>query len=172
MNAIPPKGQMPGKKGPGQAADGVRLTMDFDDEDPALLAEADSSGHGYSENDEADTPEAGAGAPHPADDLRERPRASASARREPAAHIGGTIPPLLAGIEVTLTVEVGSLHLPLRDLISVEPGQLFALDRMTSEPVSILVNARPFACGEIVAVGDRFGVRVLEILAQPPGGQG
>lgn len=84
-----------------------------------------------------------------------------------AAESGGkpanTMSPMLAGIEVRLSVEVGSLRLPLRDLMTTEPGQLFALDRMTSEPVSVLVNGKPFARGEIVAVGDRFGVRLIEI---------
>lgn len=74
------------------------------------------------------------------------------------------VPPHLAGIEVTLSVEIGSHRLPLKDLLSVDPGQLFALDRMTSDPVSILVNGKPFAQGEIVAIGDRFGVRLLDIV--------
>ena len=52
---------------------------------------------------------------------------------------------------------------------TVEPGQLFALDRMTHEPVTILVNGKPFANGEVVAMGERFGVRLLNIL---PGGAG
>lgn len=73
------------------------------------------------------------------------------------------MPPQLAGIEVTLTVEIGSHRLPLKDLLSIDPGQLFALDRMTTEPVSILVNGKSFARGEIVAIGDRFGVRILDI---------
>ena len=72
--------------------------------------------------------------------------------------------PLLAGIEVTLSVEIGSHRLPLRDLMALDPGQIFALDRMTAEPVSVLVNGRPFARGEVVAMGDRFGVRIVELL--------
>jgi len=67
-------------------------------------------------------------------------------------------------------VEVGGLNIALKDLMSVEPGQLLALDRMTSEPVSVLVNGKPFARGEIVAIGDRYGVRLLEIV--PAAGMG
>ena len=73
--------------------------------------------------------------------------------------------PLLAGIEVTLSVEIGSHRLPLRELMTVDPGQIFALDRMTNEPVCVLVNGKPFARGEIVAMGDRFGVRIVELSA-------
>ena len=76
------------------------------------------------------------------------------------------LPPLLAGIEVTLSVEIGSHHLPLAQLLSIDPGQIFALDRLTTEPVNVLVNGKPFARGEIVTVGDRYGVRLTEMEGQ------
>ncbi len=76
----------------------------------------------------------------------------------------GAVPAQLAGVEVTLSVEVGTKRLTLRELLNVEPGTLFALDRMTNEPVTVLVNGRAFAHGEIVSVDDRFGVRLVAIL--------
>jgi len=88
---------------------------------------------------------------------------AANAASNAAANAAG-IPAQLAAIEVLLSVEVGCHRLPLRDLLGVEAGQLFTLDRMTSEPVTVLVNGRPFASGEIVAIGERFGVRLLDIL--------
>ena len=80
------------------------------------------------------------------------------------AEAGAYVPAQLASIEVTLSVEIGNRLVPLRDLLTVEPGQLFALDRMTHEPVTILVNGKPFAHGEVVAMGERFGVRLLDLL--------
>jgi flagellar motor switch protein FliN/FliY len=174
MNAIPPKGQMP-----RAGNDGVRLTMDFDDEpeDGAVAAEA----HPYPEQADADgqDPPAASFAEDPGTDepapghARSAPEQPADqpARRtaRPAAAPGPQVPAALAGIEVNLSVEVGNLKLPLKDLLSVEPGRLFALDRMTSEPVTILVNGKPFARGEIVAIGERFGVRLLEIVASGHG---
>ncbi len=123
------------------------------------------------------------GPPEPAGAATGEPSPASAARRRqspPGAEPNGSVstaqpapqtpaqplamPPQLAGIEVTLTVEIGSHRLPLKDLLSIDPGQLFALDRMTTEPVSILVNGKPFAHGEIVAIGDRFGVRLLDIV--------
>ncbi|MFN3591842.1 MAG: FliM/FliN family flagellar motor switch protein, partial [Thermaurantiacus sp.] len=75
----------------------------------------------------------------------------------------GAIPPHLASIEVTVSVEVGRTTLPLGELLEVEPGQLFDLESLVDEPVSILVNGRPFATGEIMAVGERFGVRIVAL---------
>jgi len=94
---------------------------------------------------------------------RPDPAPSTGARARAAA---GDLPAHLAGIEVTLSVEIGRARLALSDLMAVEPGQLFDLDTLVSEPVSILVNGRPFATGEVLAVGDRFGVRILA-LAEP-----
>lgn len=107
-------------------------------------------------------PAATAARPHAAS----RPTArTQSARRGAAAAMGlSSVPAQLAGVEVTLSVEVGAHQLTLQDLVNVEPGQLFALDRMTDEPVTILVNGQPFAEGEVVALDDRFGVRLLAIL--------
>jgi flagellar motor switch protein FliN/FliY len=96
-----------------------------------------------------------------------RLRRARTRARERAAT--SAILPQFAEIELSLTVEVGSLSIALKDLVSVEPGQLLALDRMTSEPVSVLVNGKPFARGEIVAVGDRYGVRLLEIVSAERG---
>lgn len=81
--------------------------------------------------------------------------------RPAAAQI--SVPPHLSAIEVTLSVEVGSQRLTLADLLAVEPGQLFQLDRMTAEPVDILVNGRRFGRGEVVAMGDRYGVRLTAL---------
>lgn len=92
---------------------------------------------------------------------------AASARPGGAPRPASDLPPHLAGIEVVLSVEVGQTRLPLAELLEVQPGQLFDLDRLVSEPVSILVNGRPFATGEILALGDRFGVRLLDLVDQP-----
>ncbi len=81
-----------------------------------------------------------------------------------------SMPSQLATIEVTLSVQIGSHRLPLRDLLAISPGQLVPLDRMTTEPVDIFVNGRAFARGEVVAIGSRFGVRLLELVEAPDAG--
>lgn len=128
--------------------DAVRLTIDFDDTETDGPIEADAGG-------QAAEPVHGG-------------RAGARGGNPSAtADASGRIPPQLAGLEVVVSVEVGSRRVALRDLMAAEPGQLFPLDRSTHEPVQILVNGKPFAHGEVVAIGDRFGVRLLDLL---PGG--
>jgi flagellar motor switch protein FliN/FliY len=71
---------------------------------------------------------------------------------------------LLNDIVVEVSIELGRLKLPLRDLLSVTPGAVFELDRAADAPVDILVNGRLVARGEVVVIDGELGVRVLDVL--------
>jgi flagellar motor switch protein FliN len=68
---------------------------------------------------------------------------------------------LAVGVEVT--VEVGRTRSTFAELMKLEPGALLELDRDAHEPADILVNGKIVAHGEIVTVGDRYGVRVTTV---------
>ncbi|MEY2882528.1 MAG: hypothetical protein RL490_252 [Pseudomonadota bacterium] len=70
-------------------------------------------------------------------------------------------------ISVRLSVEVGALRMSLREVLALQPGMVHALDRRVDQPVDVLINDRLIARGEIVAIGDRFGVKLTEVV---PGG--
>jgi flagellar motor switch protein FliN/FliY len=76
------------------------------------------------------------------------------------------------GISVRLSVEVGAVRLPLRDVLALQPGAVHTLDRRVDAPVDVLINDRLIARGEIVTIGDRFGVKLTEIVAGTTGGAG
>ena len=71
---------------------------------------------------------------------------------------------MLADIDVEVTVEFGRARLELRDMLSLRRGSLVELSRGLDQPVGILANNALVAYGEIVMVGDRFGVHVQEIV--------
>ncbi|KPF79496.1 hypothetical protein IP88_01860 [alpha proteobacterium AAP81b] len=71
-------------------------------------------------------------------------------------------------ITVRLSVEVGAVRLTLREVLGLEVGTVHVLDRRVDAPVDVLVNERLIARGEIVTIGDRFGVKLTEIVAQGP----
>ncbi len=71
---------------------------------------------------------------------------------------------LLADIPVRLSVEVGSTGLPLRDLMELAEGSVVELDRQSNELLDILANGTLIAKGEVVTVGTRFGIRIVEIV--------
>jgi flagellar motor switch protein FliN/FliY len=70
------------------------------------------------------------------------------------------------GISVRLSVEVGAVKMALRDVLALQVGAVHTLDRKLDAPVDVLINERLIARGEIVSVGDRFGVRLTEIVPQ------
>jgi flagellar motor switch protein FliN/FliY len=72
---------------------------------------------------------------------------------------------LLENVEVRLTVEVGSTELKIRDLIRLNEGSIIELNRLAGEHLDILVNGSLIARGEVVMIGDRFGVRFVDIVS-------
>lgn len=71
---------------------------------------------------------------------------------------------LLQDIDVRLTVELGRKQMRLRDVLSLGENSIVELDRLTDDPLDILVNGKLIARGEVVAQGNRFAIRVLELV--------
>ena len=70
---------------------------------------------------------------------------------------------VLENIEVKLTVEVGSTELKIKDLLRLNEGSVVELDRLAGDPLDILANGVKIAKGEVVMVGERFGIRFTEV---------
>ena len=70
---------------------------------------------------------------------------------------------VLENIEVKLTVEVGSTELQIRDLLRLNEGSVVELERLAGDPLDILANGVKIAKGEVVMVGERFGIRFTEV---------
>ena len=71
---------------------------------------------------------------------------------------------VLENIDVVLSVEVGNTELKIRDLLRLNEGSVIELDRLAGDPLDIMVNGTMIAKGEVVMVGERFGVRFTEIV--------
>lgn len=70
----------------------------------------------------------------------------------------------LRDVPVPLTIELGRTRLPLQELLALAPGSLVTLGRAAHEPVDIFVGGRLYARGEVVTVGDKYGVRVIGLV--------
>jgi flagellar motor switch protein FliN/FliY len=88
--------------------------------------------------------------------------ASVSEPAVPRAKLSGT-PEYLLDVRLTVSAEVGRVQMPVRQVMALTPGSLVELQRGASEPVEILANGRCIARGEIVVIGDQFGVRITEL---------
>ncbi|MBI3819097.1 MAG: flagellar motor switch protein FliN [Planctomycetes bacterium] len=71
----------------------------------------------------------------------------------------------LLDIPVTLSVELGRVKLPLERVTQFAPGVVIELQRVAGEPVDVLVNGTPVARAEVVTVGDKYGIRIVELVS-------
>lgn len=67
-------------------------------------------------------------------------------------------------IPLKVTVELGSSRLKVKNVLELTKGSVVELDKLSGEPVDLLVNGRLMARGEVVVVNENFGVRISEIL--------
>ncbi len=72
----------------------------------------------------------------------------------------------LMDIPLNVEVVVGSTVIQIKELINLGPGSVLELDRETTEPVDVKVNGKLIAKGELVVVGERFGIRITEIYSE------
>jgi flagellar motor switch protein FliN len=68
-------------------------------------------------------------------------------------------------VPVELTVELGRTTMTIRQTLEMGPGSIVALDRMTGEPVDLLVNGHTIAQGEVVAIDEEFGLRITHVVS-------
>ena len=68
-------------------------------------------------------------------------------------------------VPVTLTLEIGRTTLPIKELLSLGQGSVIELERLIGEPHDVLVNGSLIAQGEVVVVGDQFGIRFTDIVS-------
>jgi flagellar motor switch protein FliN/FliY len=69
----------------------------------------------------------------------------------------------LLEVPVKVTVEIGRTRMTLGAVSSLVPGSLIELDRAAHEPCDILVNGKIVARGEIVTIGEQYGVRITSV---------
>lgn len=67
-------------------------------------------------------------------------------------------------VPVQLALQVGQTTLSIRDLLDLVEGSVVELDRISTEPMDVLVNDKAVAKGEIVVVGENFGVRLTSVV--------
>ena len=73
---------------------------------------------------------------------------------------------LLMDIPLNLSVVLGTSKKSVREILSFNTGSVIELEKLTDEPLDILLNGKLIAQGEVVVINDNFGVRITNILSQ------
>nr|WP_320009526.1 flagellar motor switch protein FliN [uncultured Desulfobulbus sp.] len=72
----------------------------------------------------------------------------------------------LYDVPLQISVEVGRARILLKDLLQMGEGYVVELDKLAGEPLDLYVNSRLIARGEAVKVGDKFGLKLTEVVSQ------
>jgi flagellar motor switch protein FliN/FliY len=71
----------------------------------------------------------------------------------------------LYDIPLQVSVEVGRTKILLRDLLQMGEGYVIELDKLAGEPLDLFVNQRLIARGEAVMVGEKFAIRLTDVVS-------
>jgi flagellar motor switch protein FliN len=74
---------------------------------------------------------------------------------------------IVLDVKVKVTVQLGSVQLPMRDVLELTPGSIVQLSQHASDPVGLFVNDKLVAYGEVVVVEDNFGIKITELVGNP-----
>jgi flagellar motor switch protein FliN len=70
----------------------------------------------------------------------------------------------LYGLSLPISIELGRTSMKVQEVLHLGRGSVIELDRLAGEPVDVFVGDRRFAEGEVVVLGENFGVRITRIL--------
>lgn len=71
---------------------------------------------------------------------------------------------------VQVSLELGRTELTLDELLELDHGSIIDPNRLAGEPIEVRIGEQLMARGEIVTVGEYFGIRVTEVLSRFPAG--
>jgi len=71
----------------------------------------------------------------------------------------------LLDVSLPVTIEFGRTEMSIQEVLDLSIGSVIQLERMVGEPVDILVGDRKLGEGEVVVIGEYFGVRVNRVIS-------
>jgi flagellar motor switch protein FliN/FliY len=71
---------------------------------------------------------------------------------------------MLLDLTLPVSIDLGRTSMTVQEILRLGRGSVIQLERLAGEPIDIFVGDRRFAEGEVVILGESFGVRVTRIL--------
>lgn len=69
----------------------------------------------------------------------------------------------LYDLTLPVSIELGRTRMTVEEVLGLGRGSLIQLDRLAGEPVDLYISDRHFGVGEVVVMGEQFGVRITHI---------
>ncbi len=76
---------------------------------------------------------------------------------------------MLHELHMPVAIELGRTSMSVQEVLALGRGSVIQLDRLAGEPIDVFVGDRRFAEGEVVIIGEQFGIRITRIVGSPSG---
>jgi flagellar motor switch protein FliN/FliY len=74
---------------------------------------------------------------------------------------------LVYDLSLPVAIELGRTRMSVQEVLALGRGSVIQLERLAGEPIDVFVGDRRFAEGEVVVVGEQFGVRITRVITPP-----
>jgi len=71
---------------------------------------------------------------------------------------------LVLDFPLEVSVRLGDTQRTIGQLLNLTVGTVIELENSIEEPVELVVNGKPFAEGEVITIGEVFGIRLQNII--------
>lgn len=71
---------------------------------------------------------------------------------------------LIKDVKLKMKIELGRARLPIQEVLGLQPGSVVELDKLTGDPLDILVNDVLVARGEVLVINENFAIRITEVV--------
>lgn len=155
--------------------------MNEPDQDPAAEESEDAPERGFADEEaapeaEGSTPDEAEGSAEIGSDVeddalgRAEERAAAAEFGELHGNGEGQTASLdmLYDLTLPVSIELGRAEMTVEEVLELGRGSVIQLERLAGEPIDVYVGDRRLAEGEVVVVGEYFGVRLTRILSPAP----
>lgn len=72
---------------------------------------------------------------------------------------------MLMDLTLPLSIELGRTRMTVQEILRLGRGSVVQLERLAGEAIDLYVADRRFAEGEVVVLGEHFGVRITRIIS-------
>ena len=73
---------------------------------------------------------------------------------------------ILMDLSLPVAIELGRTQMLIREILELQRGSVVEFDKLTSEPVDVLINGKKMAEGEVVVIEKHFGIRITNLVEQ------
>jgi len=88
----------------------------------------------------------------------------------PTGSSQGEVPlSMLLDLTIPVTIELGRTKMSVQEILRLGRGSVVQLERLAGEPIDVYVGDRRFAEGEVVVIGEHFGIRITRLVSTLPG---